>query len=105
MNHQLAEAVIIVTVIIHRRIFAGPRARRFLGLQLDVLGRTPVALDNQRMCNVSEPVFYLYSRLNTENANSPISYNMIIYLFAKFCLYNISAKFATIIMQIVDGQA
>lgn len=52
MDHQFTKAFVLVTVTA-RRIATGPRALHFLRLQLDVLGRISVGLQ-QRACNVSE---------------------------------------------------
>lgn len=51
IDHQLTEAVVFLVTVTTRRI-AGPRALNFLRLQLDVLGRTSVTLQ-QSTCNVS----------------------------------------------------
>lgn len=68
MNHQLAEAIFVVTVITHR-IFTGFRVLQFLRLQLDVLGRTSVALQhvsNARVQRQRTSAFYSYLRLDAE---------------------------------------
>lgn len=56
VDHQLAEVVVIVRVLTDGRVVAGSRVLRLrlLGLQLDVLGRAPVALQTA-FAKLSEP--------------------------------------------------
>lgn len=63
MDHQLTEAVFVVTVITHR-IFIGFRVLQFLRLQLDVLGRTSVALQhvsNARATSANVSISFVFA--------------------------------------------